>query len=72
MVTLFEQRLQGKIITIRLGCIDAPETAQTPWGEQSAQRLQQLLPAGQAVKYEKLIVTATGVQLPSYIWEISQ
>jgi len=47
-------RLQGKIITIRLGCIDAPETAQTPWGEQSAQRLQQLLPAGQAVQVREI------------------
>ena len=47
-------RLQGKIITIRLGCIDAPETAQTPWGEQSAKRLQQLLPAGQAVQIREI------------------
>jgi len=47
-------RLQGKIITIRLGCIDAPETAQTPWGEQSANRLQQLLPAGQAIQVREI------------------
>ena len=47
-------RLQGKIITIRLGCIDAPETAQTPWGEQSAKRLQQLLPVSQAVQVREI------------------
>jgi micrococcal nuclease len=47
-------RLQGKIITIRLGCIDAPETAQTPWGKQSANRLQQLLPAGQAIQVREI------------------
>ncbi len=25
----------GRSITIRLACIDAPETAQSPWGQQS-------------------------------------
>jgi len=32
----------NEIITIRLGCIDAPETAQIPWGQQAAFRLKQL------------------------------
>jgi micrococcal nuclease len=40
----------GKTFTLRLGCIDAPESAQTPWGQQSANRLKQLLPSGQAVQ----------------------
>lgn len=24
---------QGKIVTIRMACIDAPETGQRPWGQ---------------------------------------
>lgn len=41
---------QGQIITIRLGCIDAPERAQQPWGTQAATRLKQLLPPGQPIQ----------------------
>lgn len=44
----------GETVTIRLGCIDAPETAQTPWGEQSANRLKQILPTGQAVQVREI------------------
>lgn len=40
---------EGKITTVRLGCIDAPEKAQNPWGKQSADRLKALLPKGKAV-----------------------
>nr|WP_199298278.1 MULTISPECIES: thermonuclease family protein [unclassified Trichocoleus] len=32
-----------------MGCIDAPETGQRPWGQQSAAKLKQLLPPGKAV-----------------------
>lgn len=39
----------GKTLTIRLACVDAPETAQTPWGKDSTFRLKQLLPAGQNI-----------------------
>jgi len=42
-------RNQKKITTIRLGCIDAPETAQRPWGQQSSNKLKQLLPIGEIV-----------------------
>lgn len=41
-------------ITIRLGCIDAPEMKQTPWGEESKQRLQTLLPVGTQVTVRKI------------------
>src|SRR4028118_1756404 len=41
-------------ITVRLGCIDAPESTQSPWGQQSANRLKQLLPAGQAVQMRQI------------------
>jgi micrococcal nuclease len=44
----------GKTISIRLGCIDAPESTQTPWGQQSANRLKQLLPASQAVQMREI------------------
>jgi len=39
----------GKRVTIRLACIDAPETAQSPWGKASSLRLKQLLPVGQPI-----------------------
>lgn len=45
---------QGKGTTVRLGCIDAPEMAQKPWGPQAAARLKQLLPAGQTVQLRQI------------------
>ena len=39
----------GRSITIRLACIDAPETAQSPWGMQSRASLMQRLPRGRQV-----------------------
>jgi len=36
-------------IIVRLVCTDAPETAQVPWGKQSAAKLKELLPIGQPV-----------------------
>lgn len=39
----------GKRLTIRMACIDAPETAQRPYGAASRQRLQALAPVGSAV-----------------------
>jgi micrococcal nuclease len=44
----------GKTITVRLACIDAPETAQEKWGQQAANRLKQLLPPGQAVQLREV------------------
>ncbi len=43
-------RKAGQVTTIRLGCVDAPERAQSPWGQQSTSRLKQLLPPGTAVQ----------------------
>ena len=40
---------EGKSITVRLACIDAPETAQGPWGSQSAGFLKRLAPVGSVV-----------------------
>jgi micrococcal nuclease len=39
----------GKRLTIRMACIDAPETAQRPYGAASQQRLQELAPVGSVV-----------------------
>lgn len=47
-------RQAGKVVTVRLACIDAPESTQSPWGQQSANRLKQLLPAGQAVQMREI------------------
>lgn len=33
----------GESVTVRLACIDTPETAQTPWGKEASDRLKQLL-----------------------------
>jgi len=40
---------QGRRITIRMACIDAPETSQRPWGAQSSETLRSLVPVGSAV-----------------------
>ncbi len=45
---------QGKVIKVRLGCIDAPELSQRPWGQQSTERLKQLLPVGQSVRLREI------------------
>ncbi len=42
-------RQAGRAITVRLACIDAPETAQSPHGQQARRYLQQRLPIGRAV-----------------------
>ena len=39
----------GKVLTVRLACIDAPETAQGPYGQQARAYLQQRLPIGREV-----------------------
>jgi endonuclease YncB( thermonuclease family) len=42
-------RQAGKAITVRLACIDAPETAQSPYGQQARRFLQQRLAIGKGV-----------------------
>jgi endonuclease YncB( thermonuclease family) len=42
----------SRSITIRLACIDAPETAQSPWGQQSRAYLMQRLPRGRQVSIQ--------------------
>ena len=45
-------RQAGKALTVRLACIDAPETAQGPYGQQARRYLQQRLPIGREVTLE--------------------
>lgn len=52
--TLRVRNQQGQPITIRLGCVDAPELKQNLWGQQSKTRLQQLLPVGQLVQVRQI------------------
>jgi endonuclease YncB( thermonuclease family) len=42
-------RQAGRTLTVRLACIDAPETAQSPWGQQARRYLQQRLALGRGV-----------------------
>ena len=42
-------RQATRAITVRLACIDAPETAQNPYGQQARKSLQQRLPIGRQV-----------------------
>lgn len=49
----FRVRMNGKPITVRLACIDAPETAQRPYGQQARSYLQQRLPLGSTVTLEQ-------------------
>ena len=39
----------GRRVTVRLACIDAPETAQRPWGMEARSALQALTPVGSTV-----------------------
>ncbi len=45
-------RQAGRALSVRLACIDAPETAQSPWGQQARRYLQQRLPIGREVTLE--------------------
>ncbi|WP_411868912.1 thermonuclease family protein [Vulcanococcus limneticus] len=40
----------GRLVTVRLACIDAPEMAQAPYGAQARRYLQTRLPIGSAVR----------------------
>lgn len=44
----------GQRLTIRLGCIDAPERSQRPWGTSATTRLKALLLPGQSVRVRQI------------------
>ena len=47
---------QGVKVRVRLACIDAPETAQKPYGLQARETLKQLTPVGQTVTLRTVAV----------------
>ena len=54
---------KGRTITVRLACIDAPEMAQSPWGQQARQQLQSLAPLGSAVELRSQATDRYGRQV---------
>ena len=56
--TIRVRRSNGRPLSVRLACIDAPEIAQSPWGQQARAYLQQRLPLGREVALE---VTSQGL-----------
>ncbi|MBD1847800.1 thermonuclease family protein [Cyanobacteria bacterium FACHB-63] len=50
----------NKTVTVRLACIDAPEMAQKPFGQQSSARLRQLLPVGSGVQLRTITTDKYG------------
>ena len=61
----------GRSLTIRLACIDAPETAQSPWGQQSRAYLQQRLPRGREVIIQPQTTDRYGRSVAEVISDIS-
>jgi micrococcal nuclease len=44
---------QGKPVTVRLACIDAPENSQVPYGPVARDRLRELLPRGTTISFRE-------------------
>ncbi|MEB3353341.1 MAG: thermonuclease family protein [Cyanobacteriota bacterium] len=64
-------RQGGRAITVRLACIDAPEMAQSPWGQQARRHLQQRLPIGREVSLEVKATDRYGRTVAEVISEIN-
>jgi endonuclease YncB( thermonuclease family) len=64
-------RQAGKVLTVRLACIDAPETAQGTYGQQSRSYLQQRLPVGRLVSLEVKTTHRYGRSVAEVISEIN-
>jgi len=64
-------RQGGRAITVRLACIDAPETAQRPYGQQARSYLQQRLPIGREVTLEIKTTDRYGRSVAEVISEIN-
>jgi len=61
----------SRSITIRLACIDAPETAQSPWGQQSRAYLMQRLPRGRQVSIQPHTTDRYGRRVAEVISDIN-
>ena len=64
-------RQAGKALTVRLACIDAPETAQSPYGQQARTYLQQRLPIGREVSLNIKTTDRYGRSVAEVISEIN-
>ena len=64
-------RQSGRAVTVRLACIDAPETAQSPYGQQARAYLQQRLPIGREVSLEVKTIDRYGRTVAEVISEIN-
>jgi endonuclease YncB( thermonuclease family) len=64
-------RQAGKTLTVRLACIDAPETAQGPYGQQARNYLQQRLPVGREVSLEVKTTDRYGRSVAEVISDIN-
>ncbi|MCP9911187.1 thermonuclease family protein [Cyanobium sp. BA20m-p-22] len=64
-------RQAGKALTVRLACIDAPETAQSPYGQQARNYLQQRLPVGREVRLEVKTTDRYGRSVAEVISDIN-
>lgn len=51
---------QGKTVTVRLACIDAPETNQVPWGPAATDRLRQLTPQNSTIQFREADIDLFG------------
>lgn len=61
----------GRAITIRLACIDAPEMAQSPWGQQARAYLMQRLPRGRQVSIQPHTTDRYGRMVAEVISDIN-
>jgi len=64
-------RQAGNAFTVRLACIDAPETAQGTYGQQARNYLQQRLPVGREVSLEVKTTDRYGRSVAEVISEIN-
>ena len=64
-------RQPGKVLTVRLVCIDAPETAQTPYGQQARTYLQQRLPISREISLNVKTTDRYGRTVAEVISEIN-
>jgi endonuclease YncB( thermonuclease family) len=64
-------RQSGRAVTVRLACIDAPETAQGTYGQQARNYLQQRLPLGREVSLEVKTTDRYGRTVAEVISEIN-
>ena len=64
-------RQAGKALTVRLACIDAPETAQGTYGQQARSYLQQRLPVGREIRLEVKTTDRYGRSVAEVISEIN-